>query len=344
MNKTLHNAAIVGAGGYAGRELVHILLRHPAIGAASLHGSDRTSGATLGALFPEFRSIADLPVHAASVEAIAASRPQVVFLATPVEASLHLAPALLGLRDAPVVVDLSAAFRLKDAEEFSRHYAMAHSAPGLLETAVYGLPELHRSAIAKASLIASPGCYPTSAALPLAPLVRAGAVRRDVRPVIDSTSGISGAGRNPSPRNAFCELSHQPYAVLSHRHQPEIDLYAGVETIFTPHLGPFDRGIVSTIHVELAPGFTEESARRLLEEAYAREPFVRLLPQGAWPSVGAVARTNFCDIALAGDGRGHLVIVSAIDNLLKGAAGQAVQAANIRLGIPETAGLLPHIS
>ncbi len=344
MITTLHNAAIVGAGGYGGRELVHILLRHSGLSVGSLHGSDRTSGATYASLFPEFRSLADHPVMPASVEAIAAGAPSVVFLATPVEVSLELAPALLKLPGAPVVVDLSAAFRLRDPASFKAHYKLEHTAPGLLETTVYGLPELHRGPLARANLIASPGCYPTSAILALAPLVRAGALDKSRKPIIDSTSGVSGAGRTPSSKNSFCELTHQPYAVLSHRHQPEIDLYAGVDTIFTPHLGPFDRGIVSTIHVELAPNFTESDARELLEEAYATEPFVRVLPAGQWPSVGAVARTNFCDIALAGDGRGHLVIVSAIDNLLKGAAGQAVQAANIRLGFPETAGLLPDHS
>ncbi len=344
-NPTHHSASIVGAGGYSGRELLHILLRHPGISIASLHGSDRTSGADLSALFPEFRSLINLPVQAASVDAIAAAKPSVVFLCTPVEVSLHLAPALLALSAAPIVVDLSAAFRLRDPDAFKAHYKLDHPAPGLLETAVYGLPEIHRKPLATASLIASPGCYPTSAVLPLAPLVRAGAVAKNSRPIIDSTSGVSGAGRTPSLKNAYCELSHQPYAVLSHRHQPEIDLYAAIDTLFTPHLGPFDRGIVSTIHVDLASGFTEADARRLLEDAYANEPFVRVLPSGQWPSVASVARTNFCDIALAGDdfrGQQHLVIVSAIDNLLKGAAGQAVQAANIRLGLPETAGLLPE--
>lgn len=341
MKTTVHRAAIVGAGGYAGRELAHILLRHPSLSVASLHGSDRTSGATLGTLFPEFRGVLDLPVQGATVEAIAAGKPDVVFLATPVEASLHLTPALRALSGAPVVVDLSAAYRLRDAEVFKAHYGLEHSSANLLERAVYGLPELNRAAIARADVIASPGCYPTSAILALAPLVRARALNTAFRPIIDSTSGVSGAGRTPSARNTFCELSHQPYAVLSHRHQPEIDEHAGVETIFTPHLGPFDRGIVSTIHVELVGNFTEADARKLLADAYGSEPFVRLLPAGVWPTVGGVARTNFCDIALAGDGRGHLVIVSAIDNLLKGAAGQAVQASNIRLGFPETAGLLP---
>src|SRR5207237_1080425 len=157
------------------------------------------------------------------------------------------------------------------------YYGFEHGSPALLERAVYGLPELNRARIVEADLVAVPGCYPTSAILPLAPLVKAGAVRAGTRVIIDSTSGVSGAGRAPSAKAQFCEVSLQPYNVLKHRHNPEIDLYAGTPTIFTAHLGAFDRGILSTIHVELADGWTGTRVGETLREAYAREPFVRLL-------------------------------------------------------------------
>ena len=207
---------------------------------------------------------------------------------------------------------------------------------------MYGLAEHNRGAISETNLIAVPGCYPTSAILALRPLVEAGVLESGATPIIDSVSGVSGAGRSPKLGSLFCEVSHQPYGVFSHRHQPEIDQHAGIETIFTPHLGPFDRGILSTIHARLAAGVTEADLRELYRKRYADEPFIRLLDSGIWPSVGAVENTNFCDIALAVDeAKRHLIVVTAIDNLLKGAAGQAVQCFNIRMGFVETIGLLP---
>jgi N-acetyl-gamma-glutamyl-phosphate reductase len=340
---------IVGAAGYGGGELASILLRHPHAQVVAAFGSSRRAAAEkparLGDLHPRLRGQLDLEVHAAEVPAIAALKPDAVFLATPHEASEELLPELLPLtsaRSEPTrIFDLSGAFRLRQ-EDYPKHYGFPHHHPDLLARAVYGLPELRRARIAAADFVAVPGCYPTSAILPLAPLVKAGAVRPGTRPIIDSTSGVSGAGRTPSPKVHFCEVSLQPYNVLKHRHNPEIDLYAGTPTVFTPHLGAFDRGILSTIHVELAPGWTGERAGATLRSAYAHEPFVRLLPPGEWPSVAAVRGTNFCDIAWAADdAHSHLIIVSALDNLVKGAAGQAVQCMNIRFGLPETLGLLP---
>jgi N-acetyl-gamma-glutamyl-phosphate reductase len=338
-------AVIVGAAGYSGAELAAILLRHPGAEIVGLFGSGKSAQPEpYSTAFPRFRGRLDLPVHAATPEAILTLTPDAVFLATPHEASADLASKLTG--KAPCVLDLSAAFRLKDPALYPRHYAFEHPSPALLDRAVYGLPELFGHLLPTASLVAVPGCYPTSAILPLAPLVRAGAIAarpdgRPARPVIDSTSGVSGAGRSLHLRSLFCEVHQQPYNVLKHRHQPEIDAYAGLPTLFTPHLGPYERGILSTIHVDLAPGWTEDRVRATLSDAYAGHPFVRLRPAGEWPSVADVRGTNFCDIALAVDqGWSHLIIASAIDNLVKGAAGQAVQCMNIRFGHSPTAGLL----
>ncbi|GJQ30367.1 MAG: N-acetyl-gamma-glutamyl-phosphate reductase [Phycisphaerae bacterium] len=343
-------AVVIGAGGYSGAELVGLLLAHPATSIVGLFASAKRDGVNQPALFSDsfgrFRGRLDLPVRATSVPDVLALKPDVVFLATPHEASVELARALAA-PGGPVVLDLSAAFRLKDPALYPKHYGFEHPDAGLLDRAVYGLPELHRATLATAMLIAVPGCYPTSAILALAPLARAGAIARRAdgrltRPIVDSTSGVSGAGRGLNLRSLFCEVHQQPYGVLSHRHQPEIDAYAGVPTVFTPHLGPYERGILSTIHVELAAGWSEARVRETLAGAYAEEPFVRLCRAGVWPSVADVRGTNFCDLACATDDAwGHLILVSAIDNLVKGAAGQAVQCMNIRFGLGETTGLLP---
>lgn len=332
---------IVGAGGYSGAELAEILLGHPSATIVALAASARrekgdATASRFDDLFPRFRGRLELPVVAADAPKIREMKPDCVFLATPHEASLELAAAL---RDV-LVIDLSAAFRLKDASQYPMFYGFEHTERSLLSHAVYGLPELYRDEIRTANLIAAPGCYPTSAILPLAPLVREGAVSGGTRPIIDSTSGVSGAGRGLSQKSLFCEVSLQPYNVFKHRHQPEIDAYSGCETIFTPHLGAFDRGILSTIHVELAPGWNAERVGQTLRDAYRNERFIRLCGTGVWPSVADVRRTNFCDIGWAVDERkSHLIIGSAIDNLTKGAAGQAVQCMNIRLGFDENAGL-----
>lgn len=333
--------AIVGVSGYTGVELAEILTRHPDASITACFGSsDALTQRRVEDLHPRLRAVVEGPVLPARADAILAHAPHAVFLCTPHEVSARLAPALLDHPAPPVVLDLSGAFRLTDPALYPRFYAFEHPRPDLLASSVYGLAELGRDRLRVASLIAVPGCYPTSVILPLSPLVRAGALRTGPRPVIDSTSGVSGAGRTPSDRNLFCEVSQQPYGVFSHRHGPEIELHVGARVVFTPHLGPYDRGIVSTIHAELAESWTDARVRELLARAYVDAPFVRLLPPGVWPSAGGVRTTNFCDIALAVD-QGHLILVSAIDNLVKGAAGQAVQCMNIRFNLPEAAGLLP---
>ncbi len=333
---------IIGAGGYSGAELAELLLSHPRISIVGLFGSAKREESGRALAFsdswPRFRGLLDLPIRATEVDAVSALSPDAVFLATPHEASVELAPKLVaaGLR----VLDLSAAYRLKDALLYPKHYGFEHGDAGGLARAVYGLPEQFRAEIRRAGLVAVPGCYPTASILALAPLRRAGLLREGRRPIIDAASGVSGAGRSATQKSLFCEVSLQPYNVLKHRHQPEIDAYVGAETLFTPHLVAFDRGILATIHADLAPGTTAERIRAVYEESYGDEPFVRLCPAGQWPAVGDVRRTNFCDIGFAIDGRwDHAVIVSAIDNLTKGAAGQAVQCLNLMLGFPETAGL-----
>ncbi len=337
--------AIVGAGGYAGAELADLLLGHGGARIVGLFASARREKGDqpgrFDELFPRFRGRLTQEVRPASVEAIAATGATVAMLATPHEASLELAPALLAR--GMVVLDLSAAFRLSDPGLYPTHYGFAHTRADLLASAVYGLVEVNRARLRSAELIAVPGCYPTSAILPLVPLVRAGAVRAGTRPIVDSVSGVSGAGRGLALGSLFCEVSVKAYNVLKHRHEPEIAEHAGLGAggvFFTPHLGPYDRGIVSTIHVELAAGWNGERVSAALRGAYERERFVRLLPEEQWPSVADVRGTNFCDIGWKVDeARGHLVVSSAIDNLVKGAAGQAVQAMNVRMGVDEGEGL-----
>lgn len=334
--------AIVGAGGYTGEQLVSILLRHPAARIVGLFGSGRDGAAKrLEHVAPRLAGAGLPAIEQADPDAIAAVRPDAVFLCTPHEASAHLAPELVS-RDI-ITLDLSGAFRLSP-DETAEVYGFGHGDPVLASQAVYGLPELNRGAIAEAPLIAAPGCYPTAAILALAPLARAGALRRGSLTVIDATSGASGAGRAPSARTSFCEVSLAPYGVLNHRHQPEIARHTGLaDVLFTPHIAPYDRGILATIHVELEGGWDAARVGEAYSIAYEKERFVRLLTaSGRWPSVGAVRDTNCCDIAWAVDERRrphHAIIFSAIDNLVKGAAGQAVQCMNLRLGLPEEQGL-----
>ncbi len=330
--------AVVGAAGYSGAELVAMLAAHPEVSVVGVYGSgSRAGNEALSSVHPRLRGVADLPIEAADPSAIIASGAKAVFLCTPHEASEALAPALLDAGLA--VLDLSASFRLRDPALYPAHYGFEHRHPDLLATAVYGLAELRRNDLIGAQLIAVPGCYPTSVILPVRPLVDAGLVLPD-RVIVDSASGVSGAGRTAAVKSLFCEVSMQPYGVLSHRHQPEMAQETGADVLFTPHLGCWDRGILSTIHADLAPGTTVDACRQALTDRYAASAFVRVLPEGSWPSVAGVERTNFCDIGLGGcDRRGHLVIVSAIDNLVKGAAGQALQCMNLRFGFPESMGL-----
>lgn len=280
---------------------------------------------------------------ACTAEAARAANLEVVFLATPPEVSMTLAQDML--RADIRVVDLSGAFRLKTAENYLEWYKEKHEAAELLERAVYGLPEFYREEIRGAKLLSNPGCYPTAANLAIRPLINAKIVDRAAGIVCDAKSGVSGAGRKASLRTSFCEVAenYSAYSILNHRHVPEILMNSGLEESelsFTAQLIPIDRGILETIYCRIKG---VESASLIFDtylQAYNHEPFVRLYEPGQTPDLRQVARTNFCDIGFHFEPKsGRLVVVSAIDNLVKGAAGQAIQNMNLMLGLAETEGL-----
>lgn len=332
-------AAVVGAGGYTGAELVWLLSHHPVLEAVALFGSGKSDGARpISEIEPRLRGVVDLAVEAASADAVLMSGAEVVFLATPHEVSAALAGPLV--EAGRTVIDLSGAFRLKDAASHRAFYGFERDA-GLTDEAVYGLPERTRAGLGGAVLVACAGCYVTAATIPLGVLADAGAVRAGTRPIVDAVSGVTGAGRGAAMN--LGEVSARPYGVGHHRHAPEIEANTGTGIVFQPHLGAFDRGILATIHAELALGWDAARVRGAFESALGEEPFVRLLPAGAWASVAGVRHTNFVDLSWHVDeAGGHLIVFAALDNLVKGASGQAVQCANTALGMNETLGLLPR--
>ena len=332
--------AVVGATGYAGCELCDLLLAHPRVELCAVYGSARRADEPtqrLTDLFPRLAGRTALVVQPLDAAALATSGFDAIFLATPHETSHAIVPSLLA--SGMLVLDLSAAFRLSDPSVFAQAYGFTHEHPHLLEEAVYALPEIAATEITQSNLLAIPGCYPTSVILPTRPLVDAGLIDLDRGAIVDSTSGVSGAGRKAELKTLFCEVSLQAYGVWKHRHRPEMSEHARIPTVFTPHLGRFDRGILSTVHLFLREGVAESEARECLTQAYGSSAFVRVLRAGQWPAISSVERTNYCDIGLAAEGR-HIIIESAIDNLLKGAAGQAVQTFNVRHGFEQTLGIL----
>jgi len=323
--------AIAGATGYAGQELVRLLARHPAARLAVAMSSGAGSPARP---LPALARIWDGAVAPLDVDRLAGEA-SVVFLALPENASAELAPVLVerGAR----VIDLSGAFRLRDAAARQTFYPATTRIP---EGLVYGTPELQRDRMRGARLISCPGCYPTAAVLALEPLARAGLLAGTV--IVDAKSGISGAGKAPSDRTHFSENhgSVAAYGVFSHRHTPEIEQELGIPVTFVPHLVPLDRGILETIYASLVPGTSDVQVSAALHGAYENAPFVRLTA-ASLPEIKHVAHTNFCDIGWRVDERtSRLVLVACLDNLVKGAAGQAVQAFNIALGLDERTGLL----
>jgi len=337
--------AVVGATGYTGFELAQLLLRHPHIEKPTFYLRESSAHVRcLTEIFPQLRGWGEAPCRPFSVEAVAASGASVAFLATPHEASLELAPLLLhaGLR----VVDLSGAFRFREPDTFAAWYKLPAPARELLEEAVYGLPELYAGALPSARLVANPGCYATSVILGLRPLVDAGWIARERGIVCDCKSGASGAGKEPKRELHFVEVDEnlRAYNLFNHRHTPEITDHLGVapaNLIFSTHLLPVARGILSTLYVWLDRPRRADQLEALYREFYAGRPMVRLWPAGRLPELQHVAHTNFCDIGFALDESGErLVVVSCLDNLGKGAAGQAVQNMNEMLGMDPQAGLL----
>lgn len=280
----------------------------------------------------------------ATPEAIRDQGLELVFLATPTEVSIELVPRFF--ETGAKIIDLSAAFRLREAEVYSRWYKERHTAPELLEQAVYGLPEFYREEIRGARLIANPGCYPTAANLALRPLLEGDLVDRTRGVVCDAKSGISGAGRKPSLKTSFSEVTENfsAYGVMEHRHVPEVLQNSGLgerEFTFTAHLLPVDRGILETIYIRTSRIEKAVDLLSAYEDRYAGEPFVRLYAPGKLPDLRAVQYTNFCDIGFVFDAPSQRVVIVAVeDNLGKGAAGQAIQNMNLALGFPETEGLL----
>jgi N-acetyl-gamma-glutamyl-phosphate reductase len=322
-------AAVAGATGYSGQELVRLLARHPAVALEAAMSSGDTARR-----LPALAHVWDEQVTPLDRDRLASV--EVVFLALPDAIAAECAPALV---DAGVrVVDLSGAFRLRDAALRARWYPDTHRVPAGI---VYGLTELARPALASARLVANPGCYPTASLLAIAPLADAGLLAPGSDIIVDAKSGVSGAGKTPTARTHFveCHDSVSAYGVFGHRHGAEIEQGVGSPVVFTPHLIPINRGILATIYVRLKTGTTDTMLADAYSAAYATAPMVRL--RGAeLPEIKHVAHSNFCDIGWRVDGGGRAVLVSVIDNLLKGAASQAVQNANMMFRLPEETGLL----
>lgn len=340
------SVGIVGVTGYSGQELLRILLRHPSVSVQYLASRRLKEPAAAGELLPAFRSASALEIVPFRLSE-ALKRVDLLFLALPHGVAMELAPAILH-RDAIRVIDLSGDFRLRSTATFAKAYGFPHRAAASLRQAVYGLPELHRDLIRKSRWVANPGCYSTAALLALAPLAEAGLLRPEGL-VIDAKSGTSGAGRSAKEETLFCEVNEnlRAYKVGSHQHAPEMEqelqglARRKISVTFVPHLVPMDRGIYATLYAPLGRKVSEKQLRSLYEKRYALEPFVRLLPEGVWPETKAVQGTNLCEIGLHLDSQtNRVIVIAALDNLVKGAAGQAVQNMNLLLDFQETTGLL----
>lgn len=338
-------AVVIGAAGYAGGEAVRLLAQHPEAELYALVGHDN-AGKSMSEVSPWLGGlpVGDMPVEELNLDRLAGA--DVAFLALPAGVSADTAAGLLerGVK----VIDLGADFRFRDEAVYQEWYKRPHSQPQLLAEAVYGLPELWREQVRGARLVGNPGCYPTSVQLALYPLLKAGLAKLSQPIIADCKSGITGAGRKAQQHLLFCEAndSINAYGVAGHRHTPEIEQglsrMAGerASVLFTPHLTPMSRGILATIYVALKRPVSQQALRELWQETYRDEYFVRLLPEEVWPHTRWVAGSNFCDINLKLDQRtGLLLISSAIDNIVKGAAGQAIQNMNLMFDLPENMGL-----
>jgi N-acetyl-gamma-glutamyl-phosphate reductase len=334
---------IAGASGYTGLELIRLLVGHPGVELTVLT-SETFQGQNIAEVFPSLNGIVDLELR--PLDNNIAKDCQVLFLALPHTMAMSKLPYYL--QSDCKIIDLSADYRLKDPKAYTDWYSVTHTNPELLEKAVYGLPELHRQAIQSAQLVANPGCYPTSVVLALAPLLKTDWV--DLGSIIsDSKSGVSGAGRKPSLTSHFAEVNEgiSPYGLADHRHTPEMEqelsALAGksVRLTFSPHLVPMTRGMLSTVYINLNQAITDEKLVEHYRSFYKGENFIRVLNPGKFASSHHVLSSNFCDIGLKVDSRNQrLIITSALDNLIKGASGQAVQNMNIMLGLDEKTGLM----
>lgn len=332
--------AVIGATGYTGLELVKILSKHTKVKIAALT-SEQFSGRTISSIYPGLRAVCDTTLEALQPDKIAA-KADFIFSALPHRYAMQVIPSFIKAKKK--VVDLSADFRFSDKKTYEKWY-QKHSAPDLLKTSVYGLSEINRKQIRRAEIVANPGCYPTSIILPLAPLLKENLISLN-NIIADSKSGVTGAGRSLSTSSLFCEVSESfmAYNIMGHRHQPEIEEQLShisdrsVSIVFAPHLIPLNRGILSTVYVTLKRTTNSKSIQSIFENYYHNEKFIRIFPDGELPRTGWVRGSNYCDIGFKLHKK-RLVLVSAIDNLVKGASGQAVQNMNIMMGYAEDTGL-----
>ncbi|MFH2093197.1 MAG: N-acetyl-gamma-glutamyl-phosphate reductase [Pseudomonadota bacterium] len=336
------NVGIAGASGYTGVELVKLITNHPKAKLCSIT-SNTYKGKPFTDIFPSMRGFETLICESMDIPALS-KKIDVVFLALPHKVSMDHAPAFL--KENVKVIDLSADYRFKDAAVYESVY-QTHTSKHLLEQSVYGLCEIYRDQIKQADLIGNPGCYPTSILLPLIPLLREGLIYPE-NIISDSKSGVSGAGRSLSLSSHYCEVndSFSAYKVGSHRHTPEINeqlslnSHKKVSITFTPHLLPLTRGMLSTIYLNATSEASYQAIRKTYDHYYGKEPFIRVLDKDKYPAISHVNRTNRCDFGFHfNEGKRQIIIVSVIDNLLKGAAGQAVQNMNLMFGLEENTGL-----
>ncbi|MCM8813286.1 MAG: N-acetyl-gamma-glutamyl-phosphate reductase [Candidatus Omnitrophica bacterium] len=339
----MFKAAIIGATGYTGQELMRILVRHPQVKITHLIARSEEH-APIHTLFPWIEKRLDVACTNILDEDEIAANCDIIFLALPHRVAMDYAPRFLSRNKR--VIDLSADYRLKDVSEYQKWYGVDHKSQEFVKDSVYGLCELNRAQIAKADLLANPGCYPTGAILGCAPFLREKLVDPDI--ILDAKSGTSGAGKAPTVSMSFTEVNEnfKAYKVCAHQHTPEI--LQGLRMVsdepvsltFVPHLLPLTRGILSTIYLQLKKNLSVFEAVDVCRKFYDQEPFIRIRPADTFPELKDVAYSNFCDIGVKVAGK-RLVVITAIDNLVKGAAGQAVQNCNIMFGLPETDGLLP---
>jgi N-acetyl-gamma-glutamyl-phosphate reductase len=333
---------IIGATGYTGVELLRLLLLHPEVEVTALT-SQKYAGVPIEQVFPSLTGRLQIKCEELTIDHIS-QKVDFIFTAVPHKTAMETVP--LFYQKGKRVVDLSADFRIKDPEVYERWY-QKHTAPALLPESAYGLPELHREEIKNAKIVGNPGCYPTGALIGLIPFIKNGMISYE-NIVIDSKSGVSGAGRDVVLGSLFSEVNEgvKAYKVFDHRHLPEIEQELSqlaqkkIAVTFVPHLIPMDRGILTTIYVNFTQKVKTEDVLKIFNEYYEKEPFIRIYPKGKIPNTKDVRGSNYCDIGVVVkelDGRG--VIVTAIDNLVKGASGEAVQNMNIMLGYPETMGL-----